>query len=107
MQLKDSEQVVLNITAKDAAGNDAPVQAGSVIVTPSDPSLLQIVPGVDETHPIVQSVGALGSANVHVAADADLGDGVTTIEGDSETVDVIASQATSLGIGFGTPEAKP
>ena len=50
----------------------------------------------------VTTVGPLGTATVTVSADADLGDGVTSLTGTLE-VEVIASQAADLNVSVGTP----
>jgi hypothetical protein len=50
--------------------------------------------------------GAMGQSVVHVSADADLGEGVVTIE-DDVTVDVIHADAIALGMEAEAPVVKP
>ena len=54
---------------------------------------------------VVEAVGPLGTAQVSVSADADTGEGVATITALAD-IEVLASQATAVGISFGVPEAK-
>lgn len=100
--LGDSEHATATIAPLDKAGNPATVQAGSTVFAVSDPSLVTVTP-VDDTSAVVQAIGPLGSFDLTVSADADLGDGVVTIT-DSLTINVVAGVAANLGLGLGVPE---
>ena len=92
----------LNIT--DAAGNPAPVD-GVPVFTVSDPALIAISDlAADGMSGFVTNLNVLGTATVHVEADADLGSGVSTIATDSEAINVVdvpAPPATGVGMVFG------
>jgi len=104
--LKDNQKVPLSISAVDAKGNAAPVQDGSVVFTSSDPALLTVGPDPDDAgnqlKAVATAVGPLGAAQVTVTADADLGDGVTTLTGLVD-VEIVAGQAVSLAVAAGVP----
>ena len=105
--MTDSQQVDIGpVTAVDKAGNPAPLD-GTPEFTVSDESILTVV--VDENDPtmaMVVTVGALGTAQLVVKADADLGEGVVEVIG---TVDftIVAGQAVSINVAVGTPTEKP
>ena len=81
--------VVLSINDKDK--NPAPVD-GVPIWASSDETVLRAVPNADGMSGTVEAVGP-GTARITISADADMGDGVATITGVSEDVNV------TLGIG--------
>ena len=100
--LTDIQKATLSIAPVDAKGNAAPVQAGSVVWSAADGTLLTLTPSADGLSCDAAAAGPLGTTQVNVSADADLGDGVTTIAGTLD-VTVAASQAVSLNISAGTP----
>ena len=102
--LTDSQKVKLTIAPVNSAGNPAPID-GVPEWSVSDSTLLDIVVDTDGMSATVSAVGPLGSVQVNVSADADLGAGVSTITGVLD-IEVTASQATSLGIAAGVPEPK-
>ncbi len=104
LTLLDTQKVPLSIAPVDAVGNPAPVD-GIPEWTVSDSAVLAIEVADDGMSALVTTVGPLGDAQVNVSADADLGEGVTTLTGLLD-ISVIASEAVSLGISAGTPEAK-
>lgn len=93
-------EVVLNPV--DRFGNPAGVE--NVVWTSSDSSILEVTPDPnDELRCKVRAVGAPGTAQVDVSADADLGDGVVTIS-DFLGVEVRPELATGLGLVVGEPQ---
>lgn len=110
MQLTDIQSVQLSILPVDAKGNAAPVEDGSVQFVSSDPTIITVGPDpADPTNQLKAVATAVGpltapgaSVQVSVSADADLGAGVTTINGSLDFT-VVASQATGLTINTGTP----
>lgn len=104
-QLGDSEQIVATIAPKDRAGNPAAVEAGKTVWSSSDETVLTVT-AIDESSALVVAVGPLGTATVTVSADADLGEGVVPVT-DSADVEIVAGQASNLGLGFGAPQPKP
>ena len=99
--LTDIQKVSLSITPTSAAGNPAPVD-GAPVWTSSDESVLTVTASADGLSAEAVTTGKLGVAQVSVSADADLGEGVTTITGVLD-VEVKASEAVSLAVSAGTP----
>lgn len=102
--LTDSQRAVLTIAPKDKAGNDAVVD--NVRWSSSDPLLLDVQASEDGLTCTVVTKGPLGTAQVSVVADADLGPDQTDIAG-VINVTVRAGQAVSVGITAGTPTENP
>lgn len=90
----------------DRKGRPAPVDEGSVEFTSSDPDVFVVE--IDPTDHLRVRIIAVdqGVAELRYSADADLGDGVVTIEGFT-AVEVVGSMATGFGISFGTPQEQP
>ncbi|WP_321377058.1 hypothetical protein [Trichococcus shcherbakoviae] len=100
--LKDTQKCAMAVTPVDAKGNPASVDGppswtvlGNLIVT--------LEPSDDGLSCNVYATGTLGSTQVQVTADADLGDGVVPITGLLD-VQVVGGDAVSLSIAAGTPE---
>lgn len=104
LTLTDIQKVHLTIAPVDAAGNPAPVD-GIPSWSSSDESVLTVSAAADGMSADAVTVGPLGNAQVNVSADADLGEGIETLTGTLD-VEVVASQATSLGISAGVPEPR-
>lgn len=100
--LTDIQKVALSISPVDAKGNPAAVD-GIPTWLVSDETLLSLTVSPDGMSAELFALGPLGTGQVTVNADADLGSGVTTITGILD-VTVVSSQATSLAITAGTPE---
>lgn len=100
MKITASQKFTASIQPVDAKGNPAEVQAGSVQW--EGPDTLTITPSEDGLSAEIAAKGPLGSGQVSVSADADLGEGVTTIAGTLQ-VDVVAGQAVSLGVNTSDP----
>jgi hypothetical protein len=98
--------VVLGIL--NSAGNPASVD-GIPIWASSDSTVLAVTPNPDGMSAAVMTVGP-GVGRISVTADADLGAGVTTINGVSEDVNVVlgpSQQASTFTFTFGLPVTKP
>jgi hypothetical protein len=102
--MTDVQKVSLAVQPVDAAGNPAALD-GAPVWTSTDPAVLTVTAAPDGLSAEAVAVGPLGTAQVSVSADADMGAGVTTITGVLD-VQVMASAAVSLGITPGTPEPK-
>jgi hypothetical protein len=76
-ELRDDQRLPLRVTAKDHAGNPATVD-GAPTWESSDLNVLTVEPSADGMTCFAVPV-ALGTADVTVTADADLGEGVTSI----------------------------
>lgn len=104
LTLTDEQKVSLAIDPRTAAGNPAHVD-GVPLWSVSDPNVLSITTSDDGLSATVVTLGPLGTSQVSVAADADLGAGVRTLTGILD-IEVVAAEAATLGITAGTPELK-
>lgn len=104
MILTDVQKVKLKVNPVSKAGNPATVD-GAPKWSVSDETILTLAVSEDGLGAEVVSTGKLGTAQVSVVADADLGDGVTELTGTLD-VEVKASAAVTLGLEVGTPEDK-
>ena len=101
----NGQKLPFTLNVVDADGNPAPID-GLPVYTPSDPATIAISDlAADGKSGFVTNLNVLGTGlTVHVAADADLGSGVVTIEADSEAINVVdvpAPPATGVGMVFG------
>lgn len=103
MQMTDTQQTTASITPVDAKGQPAQVQAGSVQWT--GPAFVTLTPSTDGMSCLIVANG-IGSGQVQVSADADLGAGVTTITGTLQ-VDVVGGQAVGFTINTSAPVEQP
>ena len=104
--LKDSQKVTLTVAPVDAAGNPAKVDgAPAWEIVGTNPECLAVTPSDDGLSATVVAQGPLGTAQVQVTADADLGEGNVPITGLLD-VEVVAGDAVSLNIGSGEPTDK-
>lgn len=101
LTLTDIQGVDLSVAPVDAKGNPAKVDGAPVWVV-SAPDVCDIAVAADGLSAHVTAKGPLGSCQVTVTADADLGEGVRNITGMLD-VEVIASEAASLSITAGAP----
>lgn len=99
--LTDSQQVILSLRAVDKKGQEATVD--SVLFQTSDESIAALV--IDgQTATVV--AGGVGTAQVTVTVDADLGQGVTPLAGVIDVI-VIPGQAVGLQVVAGIPSEQP
>ena len=102
--LTDLEKVSLSVAFTSAAGNPAVVDGVPVWGT-SDESILSVVAAEDGLSAVVTTVGPIGTAQVSVTADADLGEGIKPLVGTLD-VSVVASEAVFAIVASGAPEPK-
>jgi hypothetical protein len=103
--LTGSQQVSAMLKFVDSAGNPAVVE-GIPTWAIDMPAVIAVDVSADGLTGTVRALGPLGTANLTVRADADLGTGVTEIIG-TGVVNVVAGQAVTVEIQFGTPEEQP
>jgi hypothetical protein len=87
----------------------AVVQSGSIVWKSSDETVIRVIASADGLMFTAPAVAA-GKARLSVSADADVGNGVTTITGVSEEITVTeapAPKATVVKIDLGEPQDKP
>lgn len=103
--LQDDKQIRLTIHPVDKAGQPAKVD-GAPNWSSSDPAVIDVVPDADGLSALCVTKGPQGTAVVTVAADADLGSGVTNIS-DTAAFTVIGGTAVGLGLEASQPEDRP
>lgn len=104
MIITDSQQFSISVQPVDAKGNAAVVD-GPATFESSSPDILSVEPTGDLTA-LVVAVGPLGSAQIAVTVDADLGEGVRSVSGTLD-VEVKGGEAVSLNISTGPVEEQP
>lgn len=90
------------INPLDADGNPAQIEAGSTQWAVSDPTLAEVT-SIDDKNANVRNLGVVGTYELTVSADADLGEGVTTIT-DALTINAVPGEAVNLGLSLGEPK---
>jgi hypothetical protein len=104
------QELPFTLAIKDSLGNDAPVQAGSIVYATSDATIAVVVAAADGMSGVFRSVAASPNpVRMTVTADADLGAGVVTITGVSEDCTVTqdpSTQASAFSFTFGPAQAK-
>lgn len=100
--LRDNQKSALAIQVLSAKGNPAPVD-GTPVWSVSDAALLTLVTAADGMTAVVNAVGPLGTGQVSVNVDADLGEGVVTVVGILD-VQVIGGAAAVVQISSGPAE---
>jgi hypothetical protein len=100
--ITDSQKTNLAINPVDKKGNPAKVD-GAPAWAVSDETLATLQPAADGLSAGLFANGPLGTFQVTVSADADLGEGIATISGVLD-VEVIAGAAASLAISAGPAE---
>jgi hypothetical protein len=98
---------IASITPVDAKGNPAPVE-GVPTWASSNPAMLTVTPRADDGSGVYKAdlvpAGAVGTCQVNVSADADLGTGVTTITG---ILDVQTAAGQAVGFTISTEVVPP
>ncbi len=100
--LKDNQKSALAIQVLSAKGNPAPID-GVPAWAVSDAALLSLAVSADGLSATVSAVGPIGTGQVSVNVDADLGVGVTPVVGVLD-VQVVGGDAAVLQISSGPAE---
>jgi len=102
--LTDEQKVILSIQPFTAAGNVAPVD-GMPLWNVTDPNIIGLDIAADGLSCSAITTGVLGTCQVNVSVDADMGAGVINL---TATLDIVVApaQATTLGILAGVPVLK-
>ncbi len=103
MELKNTQFVTGTLKAVDAKGDEAQIQEGSVTVSSSNEEVVTVEKDPDDEKKIKVTAQRAGAAIVTVSADADLGEGVTTISAEV-AINVTPSEAVGFGIQFDEPQ---
>ncbi len=99
--LTDTQEVDLAIKPVDKKGLPAQLDGMPIWVT-SNVAICTVIPAADGLSAVVKAAAAIGDVQISVAADADLGSGVTTITGVLD-ISVVAGQAVSMDVVAGQP----
>lgn len=102
--LTDAQKVRLSVGFTNPVGNPAPVD-GVPQWTVSDENIIDLQVAADGLSAEAITKGPLGTAQVTVTADADMGEGTRSITGTLD-LEVRASEAVAVGITAGTPETR-
>lgn len=103
--LTDEQKVSLALDAKTAAGNPAALDDVPSWST-SAPEIVSLDVAADGLSAVATAVGPLGLAQISVTADADLDDGEVRELTALLDIQVVAAEASTLGIAAGAPELK-
>jgi hypothetical protein len=95
------QKVEAAISVLDAKGNPAVVD-GAPVWAVSNPAGLVLTPATDGLSCSIAAAGPVGTYQVTVNADADLGEGIKPLVGILD-VEVIAGEAVAIGFALGAP----
>ena len=100
-KLTTVQEVVVSVTAVDAANNPAALE--NIVVTSSDESVVSVssVDGVFK----LSSTGKIGTSQIEVTADARIGEGEVVLTA-LEVIEVVAAEAVAIGLQFGEPTVR-
>jgi hypothetical protein len=102
--LTNTQQVNVEIRAKNRRGGPAGLQSPEWSTDNSD--VLRLEPHADGQSCRIVAAGPIGTANVTMQADADLGDGVQPVVG-TLSFDITPGTATVIDLVPGPPEEQP
>lgn len=102
MQLKVSKVLKVSFAAQDSKGNAAAVD-GKPAWALTDANLGSLAVADDGMSAVFSASGPVGSLKIQASADADLGEGVTTIQGELQ-IDLIAGDAVTVALTAGEPQ---
>lgn len=105
-QMTETQFVEGTVQPKSKKGNPAPVQTGSVRFTSSDPAVLLVEQDAANELKVKASGVAPGAARLSCTFDADLGDGVTSVE-IFEDFSITGGAAVGGGFNFSAPQEQP
>lgn len=103
--LKDNQRVTINVSPVDAKGNPAQVD-GAPVWAVVGPGIVTLEPSSDGFTCVATTTGELGTTQLTVTADADVGEGIQTISGLLD-LEVVGGVAVGLAIAAGIPEDIP
>ena len=101
LTLTSTQKAALSVTAVDAKGNPAPVE--NVVFIGSDPAVAVVQTNASDPTKATVFGRTVGTMQVRVTADADIGEGEKELAGLLD-VEIVAAEAVALGITAGTPE---
>lgn len=90
----DEEFANVTLSITNESGQQAPID-GMPVWASSDETVLSVTPTMNSMSAVISSVGP-GVARISVMADANLGEGVSTITGVTEDITVTLSNSASV-----------
>lgn len=99
------QELDLELVISDQYGNSATVD-GLPTWTSGEDSIVALVPSGDGFRAVASAVGPVGTAQVSVRADADLGEGLREIVAVLD-IEVVGGEARLVALNAGEPRAKP
>lgn len=107
LTMTSTQQASGQVQPIDSKGNPAKVEAGTVEYEIGDPALVEVIEDeADETKFTVKALGPVGVTQLTIRADADLGEGVKSIE-TFAAIEITPAGAVGFGIAFNAPEEQP
>lgn len=100
--LRAGKRVPVSFVIRDKFGNDATVD-GVPAWASSDPEVLVVEPSEDGLSAFVRAIGPIGTSQITVTVDADLGEGVREITG-TVALDARSGEANVLALTVGAEE---
>lgn len=100
-----TQKVTVQLKPVDSHGNPAQIEPGSVNIINSNEEVCKVLRNPDDEkifEILGSNDGTVGIAQIDISADADLGEGVTTISG-FIGVEITAKEAVGLGFSIGEP----
>lgn len=103
LTMTSTQQATGQVAPVDIKGNPAQVEAGTVEYSVDNPDLVDVIEDPDdETKFTVVAKGPVGVTQLTIRADADLGEGVKSIE-TFAAIEITPAGAVGFGVTFGTP----
>lgn len=103
VSLSEVQFVEGQVSPVNRLGGPAKVEAGTVEYLSSDPSVASVEEDPSDETKFKIVAHAPGVCQVDISADADLGEGVSTVSG-FVAVEVLPEAATGFGVTFGAPQ---
>lgn len=100
--LRAGKRVPVSFVIRDKFGNDAAID-GVPAWASSNPAALAVEPAADGRSAVVRALGPIGTAQITVTVDADMGDGVRELVGVA-VLDAISGEANVMALTIGPEE---
>jgi hypothetical protein len=100
--LRAGKRVPVSFVIRDKFGNDAAID-GVPAWASSNPTALVVEPAADGRSAVVRALGPIGTAQITVTVDADLGDGIRELVGVA-LIDSISGEANVMALTIGPEE---
>lgn len=102
VKLPDDKQVVASVLFVDGKGNPA-FTDGVPLWSTDKPDIVDVIPAADGMSATIKPKGPLGSAQIEIQADADMGAGVKTFSVFGQ-VEIVGGDAVGGTVNFADPK---